>query len=59
MPRQNPGGWTNEALDSRSCTSSRRPNVKETRMAAFAYDEAAVRRLFGELEELAGTRYPL
>jgi len=31
--------------------------VKDTRMASFAYDEAAARRLFDELEELTHVRF--
>jgi NAD(P)-dependent dehydrogenase (short-subunit alcohol dehydrogenase family) len=34
-------------------------NVKETRMARFAYDDAAARQLFTQLEELTGVKYAL
>jgi NAD(P)-dependent dehydrogenase (short-subunit alcohol dehydrogenase family) len=32
--------------------------IKDTRMAPFAYDETAARRLFDELEQLTGFHYP-
>jgi NAD(P)-dependent dehydrogenase (short-subunit alcohol dehydrogenase family) len=36
-----------------------RGNVKETQMGKFAYDEAAARRLFDQLQELTGVKYAL
>jgi len=34
-----------------------RGNVKETQMAKFAYDDAAAKQLFNQLEELTSVKY--
>jgi hypothetical protein len=33
--------------------------VKETRLAEFAYNDEAAKRLFDQLQEISGIRYPL
>lgn len=33
--------------------------VKETRLAEFAYNDAAAKQLFDQLQEISGIRYPL
>jgi len=33
--------------------------VKETRLGEFAYNDAAAKQLFDQLQEVCGIRYPL